>query len=391
MNVVSDLISRRDFIQAGKRLLAHQADAELAISIFRQRLSSIAAIGAIACQQSGTPLVQDLYLLPTANRLVAWHTAEQGITLSSTPKPGGTSPPALQLGGALNQALPFRFECDGAGVLGASTFRWARNELGADSPLTTSPNWVQTNVPTAANVALGTTGVNAQFPAGNYATDNFWVGSVAIWNDVRNQAGCAFDNSTVTVSNSCVYEQSSFINGRSSIWFSPGMLGNQANIPAVLNNNAPFHIFYLGHVETLATSSNSLVLLAACSQTQTGKDILDLFMTGPLASPAKTWSVQRVSDATVTERLNSLFLTGLAPHIFEVGGDGNNLYWWMDGFSVGNRAITGNLLTNRYCLGGVKLGVNAATLFGIHRCSDHAIYNAFLQDSDRYPTIRAWS
>lgn len=389
MSLVSDLISQRDFREKGRALLRRQKDADVAIA------SSFAVLGAIASQQGASPLISDPRLLPTADRLVCWHKAEEGITLSATSKSIGGAP-TLNLSGSLNQNLPLRLEIDGAGSLGVATFRWARNELGADQPLTTSPNWVQTGVPTAASVSLGSTGINALFNAGSFVVGHAWVGTVANWTDVDNTAGCAFDNTTVTTSNTCVYEQSSFQFGRSSILFSPGMLGNQATIPSTLNNGAPFHIFALGHVASLPTLANTPVLLAACSQTQTGKDFLDLFMTGPTASPSKVWSLQRSNDSSVVERINSSVLNDLAPHFFEiafdavpVGGAAGTLYFWMDGFLVNSRTLTGNFLTNRYCLGAVKLGPNAATLFATWRISDHLLYNAFLSDSDRYPILRS--
>lgn len=358
--------------------------------------SALASVGCIASQQNATSVEHDLRLLPSAPKLVAWHTAGQGITLSPNTKGFGTSPPPLQLGGNLNGAPPFLIDIDNSGgPLGTATFRWARNELGADSPLTLSPNWVQTGVPTAPTVALGTTGVNALFPAGTYQADNGWNSVTANWADVDNKSGCQLDNSSITVSNGVINENSSFLNGLPSLLFSPGMLGNQSVLASTCNNNAPFHVFIFGHIYVLPTAANTLVIWAVSSQTQTSKDFIDLFATGPSASPAKVYSLQRVSDSGGTpDRIDSNSTTqktGLAPHIWEIGYKAPNLYLWMDGWLIGTKVVTGNLLVNRYSLFGIKLGANAATLFLQGRLSDHALYDDLLSDSERYDNLRALS
>ena len=381
-----DLVSHgSDVGHEYRRLISRRGFARKTI-----QASALASIGCIA-SQSTTPQEHDLRLLSSAPKLAAWHTAAGPIVLASATKGGGTTPPAVTLAGNLNQALPLRIEIDNPGPRGTATFKWARNELGADSPLTLAPNWVQTGVTTAASVLLGSTGISAEFPSATYADDQLWNSVVSQWKDVDSQAGYELDNSTVSVSNSCIYEQSSFINNLPSIWFSPGMLGNQSNLAAVFNNNEPFHVFYMGHIETLATGNNGLVILAGSNQSQTSKDYLTLFFTGPSAVPSRVYSLQRISDVPVTRRINSTFQTGLAPHIWEIASDGAVLYLYMDGFLVDTIIIAGNLLINRYTVGGLRLGANAATLFGVQRGCDHAVYRDKLSDPERYDILRALS
>lgn len=92
----------------------------------------------------------------------------------------GTSPPLVTFTGVpASLVKSIRVNCDGAGNLGVATFKWYVNEVLQAS-----------GVLTAAAVALGTTGVTANFPVGAYSADNLWtsVPSVASWTSIDGSA-----------------------------------------------------------------------------------------------------------------------------------------------------------------------------------------------------------
>lgn len=94
------------------------------------------------------------------------------VTLGTTPRAGGTSPPAATWSGTLTPAQGLFLQIDGAGVRGTATFRWSENN-GSTFPTT--------GVLTAATVPISTTRgtVTIAFPIGAYLTDNTYEATVA--------------------------------------------------------------------------------------------------------------------------------------------------------------------------------------------------------------------
>jgi hypothetical protein len=80
----------------------------------------------------------------------------------SITRSGGTTGPAISLAaGAPKVAGQFKAEIQTGGTLGTATFRWS---------LDNGATWIASGVVTAASVALGTTGVTVNFPAGSYVS-----------------------------------------------------------------------------------------------------------------------------------------------------------------------------------------------------------------------------
>ena len=98
--------------------------------------------------------------------------ADLGITLGSTPRAAGTSPPVWTLSGTLTLNVQFRAEITTGGALGAALFRYS-----ADGGAT----WIASGVTTAASVPLtgAMSGVTVAMDPGPYATNNVYVGLVA--------------------------------------------------------------------------------------------------------------------------------------------------------------------------------------------------------------------
>jgi hypothetical protein len=110
--------------------------------------------------------------------LKLWLRADIGVTLGSTLRATGTTPPAVTLSGtAVGQVAP-HLEIDsvaGGTGLGQATYKWSANG---------GTSYVATGVLTAAGpTALGTTGYSVAFAAGPYNIDNKWDGTVSGWQD----------------------------------------------------------------------------------------------------------------------------------------------------------------------------------------------------------------
>ena len=98
-----------------------------------------------------------------------------GAIASPPPVSGGTLPPAITFSGTPAPSVHLiKIQITLLGILGVAQFSWALNGV------------VQaTGITTVANYVLGTTGVSVQFPAGNYAINQFWetVPTVGEWDD----------------------------------------------------------------------------------------------------------------------------------------------------------------------------------------------------------------
>lgn len=95
--------------------------------------------------------------------------------------------PAVTLTGQASEDLAGRIEITLGGALGTAEFRWSKDG---------GATWFASGILTAATVALGTTGLTANFPAGTYvlATTYDWTSAVdaaaiAYGSDVHDLAG----------------------------------------------------------------------------------------------------------------------------------------------------------------------------------------------------------
>lgn len=87
----------------------------------------------------------------------------------------GTGPLVAISNGTPSTDINGKIEITTGGTLGTSQFRWSIDD---------GATWVASNVPTAASVTLGTTGLTATFPAGTYviATTYTWKSYAALGN-----------------------------------------------------------------------------------------------------------------------------------------------------------------------------------------------------------------
>lgn len=102
-----------------------------------------------------------------------WVEADRGVTLGTTPRASGTTPPVVTLSGS-GPTIALRIEITTGGALGAALFRWSKNN---------GSTFEQSGQTTAASFPLGTTGYTAAFPSGTYSTNNVYLGTVATWAD----------------------------------------------------------------------------------------------------------------------------------------------------------------------------------------------------------------
>lgn len=104
---------------------------------------------------------------------ILWLDSMLGITLGGTMRAAGTTPPVVTLTGTLTQATAILLDMPVGGARGTAEFRWS-----FDNGATWSAQTL-----TAATVAIGATGVTANFPVGTYNTDNTYRTTVATWAD----------------------------------------------------------------------------------------------------------------------------------------------------------------------------------------------------------------
>ncbi len=136
-----------------------------------------------AGQDRGRLAIGDPLLYAQAYGLLLYLRADRGVTLGTTLRPGGTSPPAVTISGNLTDnglGLHLAIDSVAGGVdLGQATYKWSIDD---------GVTFVATGVPTAAGpTALGTTGVSVSFAAGPYNINNFWDGVIAEWADQSGQ------------------------------------------------------------------------------------------------------------------------------------------------------------------------------------------------------------
>ena len=100
----------------------------------------------------------------------------------------GTTPPTVTLTGVPEGNYEFILDIAVGGTLGVATFTWSSD--GGDN--------TSSAVATAADVALGATGITAHFPAGTYATDNQYTSDIIIggWHSTVAYVAIAFTKPT---------------------------------------------------------------------------------------------------------------------------------------------------------------------------------------------------
>lgn len=118
--------------------------------------------------------------------LVLWTRADMGITLGSTLRATGTTPPAWTLSGSSTAQVQPHFEIDsvaGGTGLGQATYKWSMDG---------GATYGATGVTTAAGpTALGVTGLSVAQAAGPYNIDNKWDATVSAWADQSGNANHA--------------------------------------------------------------------------------------------------------------------------------------------------------------------------------------------------------
>jgi hypothetical protein len=113
-----------------------------------------------------------VFLPSTVSGCILFLNASTGATINTTMASSGTSPPAVTLTGTLTGSHAIRIEITTGGARGTAIFRFSVNSGAFTSGVTT-----------AATVALGATGVTANFPVGTYTDNNVYQSLCSSWAD----------------------------------------------------------------------------------------------------------------------------------------------------------------------------------------------------------------
>lgn len=144
--------------------------------------------------------------LPGGSSLLSWLRPTRGVTLATATVESGTTPPDVTLSGTLTQSVDLRIEITTSGPRGTAVFRWSVN--GGAS--------YTSGITTAASVALGSTGITANFATGtDYTNDNVYRSAIESW--VCSHAH-SFTNSGGTIALRPFYSMDE-LNGRPGVSF----------------------------------------------------------------------------------------------------------------------------------------------------------------------------
>lgn len=181
--------------------------------------------------------------------LQLWLQSNLGVTVATGPTvAAGTTPPAATITGAPSASTAsgasagtamVEIDIEVPGILGTAQFQWLLNGVFQASGLVT-----------AAHVALGTTGLTANFPAGTYATApsrNIYTAyaTVGAWAD---QSGHGRSASNGTSSQQPLYSnQDSHYNSQPSLTF---VAANTSYLGVALTQLQPMTIYIVGNETT---------------------------------------------------------------------------------------------------------------------------------------------
>lgn len=159
--------------------------------------------------------------------------ADRDVTLGTTPRAAGTTPPVLTWSGVLTPAQELCVQIDLLGARGTSTFKWSEDGCST---------FKATGIVTAATNDLATTQgtVTLAWPVGTYATDNVYRATVASVVDQTNLGNTAAE---ATASRQLLYRATGF-NGRPA--FDWGTGGSSRGLSVTSLTLGAHTIFILG-------------------------------------------------------------------------------------------------------------------------------------------------
>jgi hypothetical protein len=151
--------------------------------------------------------------LPGFASLRSWVTAQRTNSLSynSLMQETGGAAPDVNLSGTPTRLVDPRIEINDVSLgtsRGQAKFRWSE-----DGGL----NWTS-GVSTAASVALGTTGLTANFATGTYSTSNVYVGKIVQWNDISGNFN-HYENTLAASGVNLPKVSLGGLNGRNALYF----------------------------------------------------------------------------------------------------------------------------------------------------------------------------
>ncbi len=189
-----------------------------------------------------------------AQRLIAWHTADEVVVHGYRMKSTGTSPPIINYQGALSVPGGITIKC--TSVAGGTGLGQAQISIYLDDG--TTP--IMANVLTAAAI-VGTgllSGVTFNCPAGPYATDNVWTTAAMV---VIDQANLGGDIGSVLYNFAPTYEGIGWNGKPSLLWDGTQSLlyadGQDLANRVVGGLNKEFHLY--ASVQLLATTAATVM------------------------------------------------------------------------------------------------------------------------------------
>lgn len=267
--------------------------------------------------------------------LRAWWSFDQGLVegVMTALVASGTVPPAATITGVPAFDFSLILAVTVSGPLGTAKFKWS---------IDGGQSWVQTNVATAANVVLGTTGLTAHFPAGAYSNDNVYVAStktasaldLSTNNNILGQANPAnqFPLTTIPVPGrnprqALLGNGTSTYLGRTMTLNSPytiyivGAMVDQASIRSFIGGSAGADDIFL-----YSNTPTTMALNAAGAQKQVTVD----------ATVPHTYGCFVNAGTDINLRVDGVDNTAVSagasnPTAFYIGGDVANNQWFVDG------------------------------------------------------------
>jgi len=280
--------------------------------------------------------------------LLAWWSPSLGLTAGSmsTVSSTGTSPPTVTLSGTPTVVGTLVIAVTTGGARGTAKFRWSMDG---------GVSWVQNQVTTAASVALGTTGLTANFAVGTYVNDNVYTALTRL-SQVNDQSGNGhhlvqatganqFALSTMTVTGvpkgqpafhpngaTCFMTASGFTLTNPFTVYSVAKLTSQASIRTLFSGSSGNNIFlYSNTGTTMAINAGAQI---SASVTATNPHVYGAIFNGG-SSALRVDGASAVSGAAGSN----------SPTSFTLGFDAVGVQWPWDG-PIGDTLIVNGAATS---------------------------------------------
>jgi hypothetical protein len=318
----------------------------------------------------------DLRGLSSADRLLAWWDASEGVTMSGTPIASGTAPPVVTFSGTLTGAAGKAIYIQ-TNKSNAAQFDWGdRNGWGmvrvADFPGgELGQGAVGVTIPQGSSIALGTTGITAHFPVGTYNTSQVWQAAAARIDPIVGGASMALDNSSVYASKGQVIGGPQFFNDcRPALMCAPnigaGGLGHVGGLADHMTGlNKPFHLFLVCQI-----TQTNISTLSVCpwgfsdsdATTTANANYLDWRWFGPDSGNPRHLIQRHADGGGAAVQASYSTALGFDPVILECSyeGAGGLVEGFINGLPMFSASWTsGALDLHRFMIGAQKFGTLA--------------------------------